>query len=761
MDNKQSKNEEKNYYAHSVKGQPEEYWEKLEDHLELVSKTAAKNAQKINYPYTGKLIGLFHDAGKYSDKFQEYIQGNLNETEKKPEHSTAGGNFIRNKFSEKDEENGLIISNTLNYPILGHHAGLANFNSDKSGLEIRLNKYAEETNDALQKIENKLHNYNNVDLNSLIDKAYEEIKNNFNTYGNEESEIAFNFNIAVAVRTLFSCLVDADYLETEKFYNIDKANKRGTDGSIDPDTVDEMILLLNNHISSLSSKSKQSDNVAKVRKNLLEDCNEAADLEKGLFSLTAPTGSGKTVSSLSFALRHAKKYKLKRIIYVVPYTSITEQIAGEFRNILGTNRVLEHHSSASWKQDESDETYRLAAENWDIEIIVTTNVQFLESMFASKSSKCRKLHNIIDSVIIMDEAQSLPVNQLNPTIKSLNAIVNILGSSIVLCSATMPSLKYRDKYFEIGLKNVREIVKNRQEMFDTLKRVDVKKLGELNNEEVANEISKDEQALSISNTRKSAKQLFNLVKTQKNNMPVYHLSSYMCPSHRRKTITEIKDKLSKSEKCTVISTQVIEAGVDIDFPVVFREKAGIDSMMQAQGRCNREGRLSSGKFNIYDINKTDFLKIPKEIQDQIAYSKEVENNDKFSSDVFSLEAIQKYFELLYSRKNWDIKKILGDFNACYMSFNYKEVSRKYKIIEQDTISIAVPYGKGKDIIEEAKNKPEFSKYMLRKLQPYIINVYENDFNKLKNNGAIEEIHDSIYILTDQTYYSLETGIVTQ
>lgn len=541
----------------------------LESHLRGTAELAAGFAKSLDSSEWAYALGMGHDCGKGTLEWQNYIRNNSGYDEDassetspgKLEHSGPGAKLAEELF-------GKGMGRFLSYCIAGHHAGLPDWTGSQSTLEFRLQKQ------------------------SAIDIA-EEFKTALSLLGPLKAPWQLKpdgLDVSLWIRMLFSCLVDADRLNTEQYMEPEKHKKRTGYLSIAD--------LHKRFVSYMENKTKSSlaladDNVYKARQQVLTDCRTAAEMVPGFFSLTVPTGGGKTLSSMAFALRHAEKYDKKRIIYVIPYTSIIEQNADVFRDVFGDDEILEHHASL----DEEDATLRsrLATENWDASIIITTAVQFFESLFAAKTSRCRKLHNIADSVIILDEAQLVPIDFLAPILEVMRLLTEHYRVSFVVCTATQPVFEKQKNFPQFsGLSegSVREIIKDVSGLYKNLKRVEVI-LPKENSEpaawnDLAAELSGLEQVLCIVSDRKSCRELYAP-------MPkgTYHLSALMCAQHRSDVIAEIKDKLSKGESIWVISTQLVEAGVDIDFPVVYRAMAGLDSIAQAAGRCNREGKLNA------------------------------------------------------------------------------------------------------------------------------------------------------------------------
>lgn len=480
-----------------------------------------------------------------------------------------------------------------------------------------------------------------------------------------------------------------------------------------------------------------------------------ADNNNGIYSLTVPTGGGKTKSSLAFAIKHALKNKMNRIIYVIPYTSIIEQNAAVFKEILGKDNVLEHHSNFIFDENEDNEDdinnkLKLSAENWDIPVIVTTNVQFYESLFSNKPSKCRKIHNISNSVIIVDEAQMIPHEYLKPCLVSLYELTKNYNCTVVLCTATQPS--FNDVIKDIEIK---EIIENPQELFNDFKRVNVIKRGDVSDDELSKELLNHKQVLCIVNTRKHAKKLYEKIKEDN----AYHLSSLMCPIHRSNVLKEIKNRLNDSE-CRVISTQLIEAGVDIDFPVVYREISGIDSIAQSAGRCNREGKRKTGEVFVFSSTE-DYSKVSGWLnRTKVAGEMTLRKYE----DVLSIDAINFYFKQLYDMeksKKFDYKDIMKYFQerGGELKFEFQSASENFKIIEDNTYSIVILFDENAERIIESVKFSQHPNSLLRKLQQYTVSIYESEYKALFDIGAIEDVGGLFYLLKDKNRYDEKEGLI--
>ncbi len=710
------------YYAHSKPNQPEHTWHLLREHLIHTAQKAQISADKFDAASLGYVIGLLHDIGKYSDEFQRRIRG-----EKiKVDHSTAGA-------VESCELYGDALGTLMAFPISGHHGGLPDYGSegDHASLKGRLERayipdYTSYSNEiTLQKRQNV----------TLPIKPLQGL---------------MGFSLSFFIRMLFSCLVDADFLDTEAALDHERSEDRGGYASLK-----ELLDRLEDHLTRLQKRSQDTE-LNRHRSRILDECRKAAMYPPGLFSLTVPTGGGKTLSSLDFALRHAIKHGMDRVIYVIPYTSIIEQNAGVFKDILGVENVLEHHSNFQYPYDneENNSIYRkirLSAENWDIPVVVTTSVQFFESLFSSRGSKCRKLHNIAKSVVILDEAQMLPTDYLKPCLAAIAELVQNYKTSLVFCTATQPAIG------ELlpGEMKPREIISQPKELYKALKRVRVTNLGERTNEQLAEELAKLSQVLCIVNTRGHAREIYEAVKRESD---TYHLSARMCPVHRKERLAFIKDKLEGNQPCRLISTQLIEAGVDIDFPVVFRAAAGIDSIAQAAGRCNREGREKEGHVYVFWPEKQG---LPSGWFSRTAAVAGMVLR-KFP-DALSLEAVQAYFELLYDfeDKHLDKKEILQTLERerNTISFSFEKIDRDFQFIEGGMKSIIIPWdGKCQEYMEQLEwiEQPGI---FSRLFQPYVVQVHTSEFLDYQKAGILYTINDTYHFLADSSYYDDDVGLL--
>lgn len=702
------------YYAHSTEGE-EENWQLLKKHLENVSHRAGIYASCFGAEEWGELAGLLHDGGKYSDDFQDKLKGmNLN-----VDHSTAGAQIASELYGNR----GCLLA----YVSAGHHGGLPNGGSDADEASL------------MGRLARNLPNYDAFYKEILLQPQLPRLN-----LGRSDKP---GFSLSFFVRMLFSCLVDADFLDTEKFYTKEKNEIRKKF----PD-IKTLNYKLEQYIYKISKKAK-SPIIKRERAHVRACCRQAAKKEKGLFSLSVPTGGGKTLSSLEFALRHACKHGMERVIYAVPFTSIIEQNAAVFREALGDDAVLEHHRNYDFEEDENNPNYkhRLAAENWDAPVIVTTNVQFFESLLAYKPSRCRKLHNIANSIVILDEAQTLPDRLLLPCLAILEELLLRYGATIVLCTATQPHL---EKLWSKELQAT-EIIPDSERLYEVLsKRVTVITAGILKDEELAKKLAAQKQVLCIVNTRKHARTLYKLLPEAEGN---YHLSAYMYPKHRSDKIAEIRQRLAEGKTCRVISTQLIEAGVDVDFPVVYRAIAGIDAIAQAAGRCNREGIGGQGEVWVF---------IPEQGVPEGWFQRMAALGEKVLhkyDDPLSPQAIKSFFELRFdlTGEQLDELGILKDFEECAskLLFPFRDVAEKFRFIDDISVPIVIAIdNECKDIIKKAAYSDNPGG-LARSLQRYTVGITPWEAIAYEKAGGIRKVAGLFNVMEEVNNYDDNMGLL--
>ncbi|MBK7000742.1 MAG: CRISPR-associated helicase Cas3' [Rhodoferax sp.] len=715
----------------------------LVDHLQAVARMAADFSQAFDATQPTEptrrwayLAGLWHDLGKYRPGFQRYVQLSDNPDAhiegkvggRKKTHSAAGALWAMEQLPKP-------YGNVLAYLIAGHHSGLDDWDG---GLKERL-----ASEDAQLELKDALAAYPPANILGLGD---------FTPDLRLIPGGADGF--ALWARMLFSCLVDADFLDTEAHFDKDKPARR----SGFP-TLTQMRQAFDAHMAALPVAATP---VNTLRADVLRQCRTKAALPAGFFSLTVPTGGGKTLSSLAFALEHAQTHGKRRVIYAIPYTSIIEQTADVFRNVfksLGDEVLIEHHSQADAADRDETARSRLACENWDAPLVVTTNVQLFESLFAAKTSRCRKLHNLVNSVIVLDEAQQLPPAFLQPILDVLNLLVKHYGVSVVLCTATQPALS-TTTYFDAsknlrGLENVREIIDDPDALFDALKRVTVTLPPDWNTPtawaDIAAQLSAEDCVLVIVNTRKAARELQRLMPSD-----TLHLSALMCGAHRKDVIAHIKERLIAKREgrdpnpLRVVSTQLVEAGVDIDFPVVYRALAGLDSIAQAAGRCNREGRMNGkGRVVVFVPPERPPLGHLRKGADACISTLHGQAHDPLARSLFD-----RYFREFYHSVDLDSHGIAAKLKVVQgtLAVQFASAAKAFHLIDdEEQASVVVRYAQQHDEIEKllgilAAEGPQ--RWLMRKLQRYTVSIPKRMADKMLAQGSLTLPMPGLYVQVD-------------
>ena len=688
----------------------------VKGHLTGTANLASEFADAFGAAGQAELAGLAHDIGKYTAAFQLRLQGGH-----KVDHATYGAYecFMRRQLAAA-------------FAAMGHHGHLTDGGGkgDTSDAGTFFGRIKRAKSGAL-------------DPDPVWRQEISLPEAVIPAWANDRLEGMF------FTRMLFSCLVDADYLDTEAF--MDGHTRRMYDG---PD-IDALWSRLGGYISGWFPPKGELN---AQRCAILERCiSEGKTKRPGIFTLTVPTGGGKTVASLAFALAHARAHGLRRVIYVIPYTSIIEQTAETFRNILGDESVLEHHSNVQYDiaadgEANGDDLRMLrATENWDAPVVVTTAVQFFESLFACKPSQCRKLHSIAGSVVVFDEAQMLPLPYLRPCVWAISQLVRHYNVSAVLCTATQPALNPLLDEFLPGTEPV-ELCPEQIFSSSVFRRVTFRRAGRLSWDELAQKMNEQRQVLCIVNARKSAQTIFSKLSGE----GCFHLSTLMCPAHRQAQLAEIRRRLSSGLPCRVVSTSLVEAGVDIDFPAVYREEAGLDSVLQAAGRCNREGKRAAAESVVTVFQGED--RPPKLFDTQIEVGRMVIERQ---ADLTSRRAVHDYFHELLEVKGQaaqDQKDILG--MMAKQLFPFQGVAERFHIIDNATRTVYIPVGEGAALVDNLRHG-EHNRSLFRKLGRYGVSVYENHFQSLDSAGALELLEDGSAVLLNTNLYSEQTGLSLQ
>ena len=701
------------------------------EHLAGTAKLDGEFASAFDAQAEGTLVGWSHDIGKYSAEFQRRFQGGC-----KVDHSTAGAKELLQ-----------LGHMQAAFAVAGHHSGIPDGGNKTDA-------------PATPTLIGRCKNPNIPDYSSWKEEVTLPVSGVPAWAGADPLSYAF------FTRMLYSCLVDADFLDTETFMN-NGVKPRGTG--------EPLSVLLEKVRAQAKKFLKASDAslVSQQRNAVLRACLEkGASVPQGLYTLTVPTGGGKTFSSLAFAMEHAAAQQAfenqgeltvphkKRIIYVIPYMSIIDQTALQFSELLGAENVLADFSSAEYKTTEQEgltpEQYRhlLASENWDAPVIVTTAVQFFESLYANRSGRCRKLHNIADSVIIFDEAQTLPSNYLKPCISAIAQLIQHYHVTAVLCTATQPPFASFFQEFAPEL-HAQELSPDSAKLYEVLRRTTILRLPPLSQENLAAQLSELPQVLCVVNRRRTAQELYTALPDEGS----YCLTTLLCAADRRKKLDEIRQRLHDGLPCRVVSTSLIEAGVDVDFPAAYRELCGLDSLLQTAGRCNREGKYSAEDSKVFCF-QIDGLKIPDILEpnsNALNYTAEY-----YPTSLDTRAAISTYFNQLYDLRgdaSFDQHRILDAFrtgiSGCRLPF--AQVAEKFHLIQNAAHTVYIPIGKGAELCERLR-RGFVSRALLRQLGIYSVSCYDTHFRALRDAGALEILPSGAAILTDLSKYSEKTGL---
>ena len=696
------------YYAHISEDKTRK--QTVKDHLTGTARRSELFAEAFRCGAWGYGCGVMHDIGKYSQGFRKRLEGGSI-----TDHATAGAQEMMRLYAGSNP----LAAYCAAYCISGHHSGLLDGGrtGDTAGeatLQGRLKKQLEDYSPYKNEVE--MPDFPGLPLRQ-IGKG--------------------GFGLSFFIRMLFSCLVDGDYLDTEQFMLGQDA------GRGDYDCMDVLLGRLESHVESWLS----NDDLTSVngrRTAILKACLQAGSRRQGLYQLTVPTGGGKTVSSLGFALRHAAEHGLERIIYVIPYTSIIEQNAQVFKEILGKKNVLENHCNVTYEDKESGKELKmeqLAAENWDKPVVVTTNVRFFESLYACRTSECRKLHNIANSVIIFDEAQMLPVKYLMPCIRAISELICNYHCTAVICTATQPSLQ---PFFPAKMQELKaeELCPDVKGQYDFFKRTKIQLAGRISQEHLVKELEGRQQVLCILNSRKRVQRVCDSI----GGRGTYHLSTLMYPKHRKEILKEIRSRLSS----------------DFDFPAVYRELAGIDSVIQAAGRCNREGKRDPEECmtQVFTLEEEEDIHIPRELKLPISVAGQIAQKYE---DISSPEAIGEYFTRLYRYKGegLDAKDVVEQFEQGSRSFMFPFASAAsgFRLIESNTRTILIDTEPEAAQIAMQIRRGGHSRELIRQAGQYCVNVYEHDFEALSGAGRLEQIDREFYVLRNKEQYTRERGLV--
>ncbi|TCT21774.1 CRISPR-associated endonuclease/helicase Cas3 [Melghiribacillus thermohalophilus] len=768
----------------------------VEEHLEEVSKLAAKFGEKIGVKHLALLAGILHDMGKYSDSFKEYITSAVFDPDNAPprgsvDHSTAGGRYVFNLAHHENDQASKMIGEILGNIIISHHMGLQDF-IDPDHNSPFLKRICDKEIEDYKDITNRLETFiGREKIEQFLDKSKSELIEVLQK--NAKSTDKAFLTLSFLTKFIFSALIDADRTDTQMFEENNYKNITQNNIPLFKNYYKKLI----RHLNLLNKNNDVNSKINTLRANMSDQCDKFAEKPTGIYTLSIPTGGGKTLSSLRYALKHAIKYEKERIIYVVPYTTIIEQNANEVKTILqDEDHILEHHSNVVQDTDQRNYTEHksigLAKDNWDSPIIFTTMVQFLNNFYSKGTRNIRRLHSLANAVIIFDEVQSVPVHCVSLFNEAINFLKNVCGTTILLCTATQPALDFvKNKIDQID----DEIIQNMGEVRQSFKRValfdktssqgwSTEELSEF----ILKNIGKEDSILCILNTRKVVKKLYAQLKKQlnTNEYSIYHLSTSMCPAHRKEILNEIKNKLDNKEKVICVSTQLIEAGVDISFSCVIRSLSGVDSIAQAAGRCNRHGELKTG--NVYIIkHKEEHLNHLKSIKigSEITYKMILEKGSGNSLDhLMSYESISLYFKQFYHELERELDYMIPELNSSIyqlLSINQKfrenydrkhnqyplilntsfnTAAKYFKVIDKHATSVIVPYGKGEDIITDLNGELTIQdvSVLLKRAQQYTIDIFEHEKNELIKSGDLIPLQDGQFLVLRQSAYDKNFGL---
>lgn len=806
----------------------------LESHLLGVAKLAKTLASKIALEPQGEIIGLLHDLGKYSDEFQNYLKsavGLINQDEDefvdarglkgKVDHSTAGAQLVWEELS-KQGDIGRIVGQILCLCIASHHSGLIDCLSSDTNKPVediftrRTGKREDRSHlrEALDKIDTHIDKRLRelMDNQELIDGLKESIRrvmlrDNIKGVDPSKNKIT-QFKLGLLVRFLFSCLIDADRVDTADFER-PEASKHRLNGQYTEWPL--LIERLEKHLEGFTIRNP----IDEIRRTISDHCHDGATRAKGIYTLTVPTGGGKTLASLRFALHHANHYKMDRVIYVIPFTSIIDQNANVVREILEPTEsdrgriVLEHHSNLTPEQQGWKE--KMLTENWDAPVIFTTSVQLLEVLFGGGTRGARRMHQLANTVLIFDEIQTLPVNCVHLFCNAMNFLVEHCRSSVLLCTATQPLLNDVDQK-KGAMKFTRndDLMPDVKKLFIDLKRVEVlnrRKPGGWNEKEIA-QLAQDEvvqtgSCLVIVNTKKSAQALYRLCQ-ETEEIQHFHLSTNMCPAHRKEILAQIRKLLNAKSPVLCVSTQLIEAGVDVDFGAVIRYTAGLDSIAQAAGRCNRNGKQKdadgnpkAGRVHVVNpmeenVDRLKDIQCGKDITERLFADVEA-GMENFEGNLIGPKAIERYFEYFFFARHQEMdypvsaqtigrddtllnllsvnSMALEEYRrthqdtapTIYLKQSFMSAARSFKVIDAPTRGIIVPYGEaGRDLINKLCSTHEVEKQfkLLRRAQQYTVNIFPHVLDQLQKAGAVHEIQPDVdvHYLADSRYYNQAFGL---
>lgn len=698
----------------------------LLDHLNGTSKLCRENANEF-WADIAEFVGQIHDIGKYTSGFQKRINGAENI---RVEHAICGAKEVA-KAPPKS------YVPMIEYCVAGHHSGLPDGGTKVDG---------EEDSTLHGRMKRKTGDYSAYENEVKLEYPKDNLRELFDVSNQREIIERYSF----FTRYLFSCLTDADFIDTERF--VTPNTDRGIDGDFQK-AYEKVCKKLNSF--KIETKLQESRSI------IQEQVYKSVESNANVYTLNMPTGSGKTLCSIRAALKTAIENKKKRIIYVIPYVSIIEQTAKVFEDIFGdVLPVLQHHSNYDFDDDKNEdeneitsEKLKRSCENWDAKLIVTTNIQFFESLYHYKGRRLRKLHNLADSVIIFDEIHMLPINYIQPCLRAIGYVTKYLNSTAILMSATMPNYdKFMERYMS-GVK-IENAVKDTS-LFNVFDKCRYEYIGKCELASLAEKAQEYDNALIIVNKRKTARELYDICSGNK-----YHLSTYMTPLHRSEIIAKIKEDIKNGINTTVISTSLIEAGVDLDFKAVFREIAGIDNILQSGGRCNREGKMDMGDVFVFETDGGNYQ--TKKKSDIIIRANITRNLFEEFENISTDKCIKEYYGRLLNYKEKKIEEntitaIMGN-DLRIDGIPFRTYAESFNFIDNQVIGIVIPCDENRGLIKELKDGKLSVK---RNLQRYSASVNKDEFKELFQIGIIETLDCGVCILANTDYYKSDVGLALE
>jgi CRISPR-associated endonuclease/helicase Cas3 len=724
------------FFAHSLQGTDKQRWQPLAEHLRAVAEGAGERAAKFGAKNAAALAGLIHDLGKYSPTFQRRLEG----ASLQVDHSTAGAQLAVQLAAMPDDR---LIAQVLAHAVAGHHAGLPNTIGDEGSLVARLKRETDPLDPSWRREIAPI-------ASGLMPSAM--------SWGDKGSVA---YRLGFFGRMVFSCLVDADFRDTEAFYCAAEGRSADRDWPKLPNIVGESIARFDAHMAKVIAAAKATA-VNALRLEILSHVRSRAPDSQGLFTLTVPTGGGKTLASLAFALEHAKQHHLERIVYAIPFTSVIDQTVAIFREVLGDEVVLEHHASIDESQisgREAREKLRLAMEDWGAPVIVTTNVQLFESLHSNRPSRWRRLHNLVKSVIVLDEAQTIPLHVLRPCLAVLDELARNYGCTVVLCTATQPAVATPEFEGGLPLGPERELAPEPLRLHQQLKRVRLERLGDRSDDKLVEALARTAQGLVIVNSRAHALTLYRKA-VEAGLDGVMHLTTRQYAAHRLRILGDVRQRLGKRKPCRLIATSLVEAGVDLDFPRVWRAEAGLDQIAQAAGRCNREG-VRPVEESVVGVFRSTEHKPPREIAQLTGDMARMAGKH---ADLLSPEAIRAYFGEVYWRKGeaLDRERILQAFrmDARQLDFDYRRISEAFRMIESGLAPVIVAR---ETEPREAKAREALASLragasagaVARRVQPFIVQIPAKARDLLLTNGHARTVDgdggEFVELVTESLY----------